>query len=51
MTEAEPPSGAPQKVSAESLSSTAVRVTWQPPERSLWNGDLIGYNIGFRRLK
>ncbi|KAL0268744.1 UNVERIFIED_CONTAM: hypothetical protein PYX00_010567 [Menopon gallinae] len=50
-TETEPPSGAPQKVSAEPLSSTAVRVTWQPPERKLWNGDLLGYNIGFRRLK
>jgi hypothetical protein len=49
MTSGEIPAGPPQQVSVEAVSSTQLRVTWQPPERELWNGDIMGYNIGFKK--
>ena len=51
VTEGEAPAGPPLQVKAEPMSPTQVRLTWQPPDRNLWNGDLIGYNIGFKKLK
>jgi hypothetical protein len=50
MTESEIPGGAPRQVSVEATSPQELHVTWQPPERQLWNGELLGYKIGFRRI-
>ncbi|XP_033606866.1 Down syndrome cell adhesion molecule-like protein Dscam2 isoform X4 [Cryptotermes secundus] len=50
MTESEIPGGAPRQVSVEATSSQELHVTWQPPERQLWNGELLGYKIGFKRI-
>nr|CAD7393258.1 unnamed protein product [Timema cristinae] len=50
ITESEVPSGPPLQVNVEPMSSTQLRITWHPPERELWNGDLLGYNIGYRKL-
>ncbi|XP_065347787.1 cell adhesion molecule Dscam2-like isoform X4 [Cloeon dipterum] len=49
MTSGEKPAGPPLQVSVEPVSSTQLRVTWQPPNKELWNGDILGYNIGFRK--
>ncbi|XP_059481325.1 cell adhesion molecule Dscam2-like isoform X4 [Neocloeon triangulifer] len=50
MTSGENPAGPPLQVSVEPVSSTQLRVTWQPPDRELWNGDILGYNIGFKKV-
>ncbi|KAJ1531014.1 hypothetical protein ONE63_005846 [Megalurothrips usitatus] len=50
VTDSEVPAGPPLQVSVEAASSTQLRITWQPPDRTLWNGDILGYVIGFRHL-
>ncbi|XP_069692741.1 cell adhesion molecule Dscam2-like [Periplaneta americana] len=50
MTESEIPGGPPTQVSVEATGPQELHVTWQPPERQLWNGELLGYKIGFRRI-
>lgn len=49
-TEAEVPSGPPVMVTVEPLGSEQLLVTWRPPERELWNGELHGYKIGFQKI-
>ncbi|EEB19411.1 Down syndrome cell adhesion molecule precursor, putative [Pediculus humanus corporis] len=50
-TKSEPPSGPPLQVSVEPMSPTALRLTWNPPKKNLWNGEILGYNIGIKKLK
>ncbi|XP_021922498.1 Down syndrome cell adhesion molecule-like protein Dscam2 isoform X3 [Zootermopsis nevadensis] len=50
MTESEIPGGPPRQVSVEAASPQELHVTWQPPEQQLWNGELLGYKIGFRKI-
>ncbi|KAK6619885.1 hypothetical protein RUM44_006285 [Polyplax serrata] len=50
-TEGEPPNGPPQQVSVEAVAPTILRLIWNPPEKSLWNGEILGYNIGIKRMK
>ncbi|XP_069681625.1 cell adhesion molecule Dscam1 isoform X3 [Periplaneta americana] len=47
-TQEEVPSGAPLDVRAEARSSTELFVSWEPPERELWNGNLLGYYVGYQ---
>lgn len=42
------PSGVPQEVEARATSSTEIQVTWKAPRRETWNGNLMGYYIGFQ---
>lgn len=46
-TDSEIPSGAPVQVSVESVGPQTLRISWHPPDRSLWNGELLGYTIGY----
>lgn len=39
------PTGEPQAVEGESVSSTEVRLRWKPPQQSQQNGDLLGYKV------
>ncbi|XP_076367083.1 cell adhesion molecule Dscam1-like isoform X2 [Tachypleus tridentatus] len=48
ITTDEVPGGPPQGVKAEAVDSQTVHVTWQPPERELWNGPLKGYYVGYK---
>jgi len=32
------------------MSSQQLKITWQPPDRSLWNGELLGYTISYTNL-
>lgn len=34
----------------EPLGPQQLRITWQPPDRSSWNGELLGYTIAYRNL-
>lgn len=49
-TDSEVPGGAPVMVAVEPLGARQLLVTWRPPDRPLWNGELVGYTIGFRRI-
>ncbi|XP_037873453.1 cell adhesion molecule Dscam2 isoform X2 [Bombyx mori] len=49
-TTEEVPSGPPQDVRVEAKSSTELIVTWEPPQRDLWNGNILGYYVGFQEL-
>ncbi|XP_020295533.1 protein sidekick isoform X2 [Pseudomyrmex gracilis] len=39
------PTGEPQHLHAESISSTEVRLRWKPLQANMQNGDLLGYKI------
>lgn len=39
------PTGEPQAVEGEAVSSTEVRLHWKPPQQSQQNGDLLGYKV------
>lgn len=42
------PNGAPVDIRAEAKSSTELVVTWEPPPRETWNGNLLGYHVGYQ---
>ncbi|XP_054926091.1 cell adhesion molecule Dscam1-like isoform X1 [Dermacentor andersoni] len=44
----EVPGGPPLEVKAIAVDSQSIRVTWKPPERELWHGELKGYYVGYR---
>ncbi|XP_017771587.1 PREDICTED: Down syndrome cell adhesion molecule-like protein Dscam2 [Nicrophorus vespilloides] len=44
----EVPSGTPLDVRAEAKSSSELMVTWEPPPRDSWNGNLLGYHVGYQ---
>ncbi|KAK9754443.1 Fibronectin type III domain [Popillia japonica] len=46
----EVPSGSPLDIRAEAKSSTEIVVTWEPPPRETWNGNLLGYHVGYQIL-
>ena len=39
------PTGAPVSVTAASVSSTSIRISWQAPVQELQNGDIVSYHI------
>ena len=45
------PKGTPTNVSVEVLTSSSIRITWQPPQRSLQDGVISGYTIIFTSLQ
>lgn len=44
----EAPSGAPLNVRGEAKSSTEIILTWDPPNKNDWNGNLLGYYVGYQ---
>lgn len=46
----EVPSGPPRAVKGEARSSTEIFLTWEPPDRSEWNGQLLGYYVGYQMV-
>lgn len=42
------PNGAPQEIRIEAQSSTELLISWEPPVREQWNGNILGYYVGFR---
>ncbi|XP_017765729.1 PREDICTED: Down syndrome cell adhesion molecule-like protein Dscam2 [Eufriesea mexicana] len=47
-TEGEKPSGPPRNLKVDPVSSTEFNVTWDPPDHDLWNGEILGYHIGYK---
>lgn len=48
ITAEEAPSGRPQNIKIDPISQTALRVSWKPPPRGEWNGDISGYYVGHK---
>ncbi|XP_046809330.1 Down syndrome cell adhesion molecule-like protein Dscam2 [Lucilia cuprina] len=48
ITAEEAPSGKPQNIKVEPVNQTTLRVTWKPPARSEWNGEILGYYVGYK---
>ncbi|XP_044016307.1 Down syndrome cell adhesion molecule-like protein Dscam2 isoform X2 [Aphidius gifuensis] len=47
-TEGEKPGGPPRNLKVEAISSTEFKITWDPPDQDLWNGEILGYHVGFK---
>lgn len=45
------PTGPPLGVTAVSISSTSIRISWQAPQLELQNGDISSYHIGVLELE
>ncbi|XP_055315262.1 cell adhesion molecule Dscam2 isoform X3 [Sitodiplosis mosellana] len=46
----EVPSGPPLNVRGEAKSSTEIILFWDPPNKSDWNGNILGYYIGYQLI-
>lgn len=44
----EVPSGPPINVHGEARSSSDIYLTWEAPDRDKWNGNLLGYYVGYQ---
>lgn len=42
------PSGPPRDLKVEAADKTSLKVTWKPPLKEHWNGDIQGYQVGYR---
>ncbi|XP_011880276.1 PREDICTED: Down syndrome cell adhesion molecule-like protein Dscam2 isoform X3 [Vollenhovia emeryi] len=47
-TEGEKPGGPPRNLKVDPISSTEFNVTWDPPDHDLWNGEILGYHVGYK---
>ncbi|CAL4132916.1 unnamed protein product, partial [Meganyctiphanes norvegica] len=43
------PTGSPKNIRAQPVSSTEIKITWEPPDEKLKNGELLGYKIFYRK--
>ncbi|KAF7489378.1 Down syndrome cell adhesion molecule-like protein 1 -like protein [Sarcoptes scabiei] len=50
-TEQSAPESPPLEVSASPTGPNSVKITWQSPKKSSWNGEISGYYIGYRAEK
>lgn len=48
ITAEEAPTGKPQGIFIEPIAQTSLRVHWKPPLRDDWNGDILGYYVGYK---
>ena len=45
------PSGQPLDLKVQAPSSTSLLLHWSDPQRSQWNGAILGYRAGWRRMR
>ncbi|XP_043281864.1 Down syndrome cell adhesion molecule-like protein Dscam2 isoform X2 [Venturia canescens] len=50
-TDGEKPGGPPRNVKVDSVSSTELKVIWDPPDHDLWNGEILGYHVGYKEYR
>ncbi|XP_042237767.1 Down syndrome cell adhesion molecule-like protein Dscam2 isoform X7 [Homarus americanus] len=48
ITAEEAPSGPPRDLKVEAVDQSSLRVTWKQPLKEEWNGDIQGYQVGYR---
>ncbi|XP_054710228.1 cell adhesion molecule Dscam2-like [Uloborus diversus] len=49
-TTEEEPEAAPINVHVKSKDAAGFLLSWKPPPEDKWNGELIGYSIGYKRV-
>ncbi|GFW45472.1 down syndrome cell adhesion molecule [Trichonephila clavipes] len=49
-TREEEPEAAPTNVHVKSKDSGGFLLSWKPPPVDTWNGDIIGFSIGYKRV-
>jgi netrin-G3 ligand len=49
-TEQAVPGAPPQDVKASTLSSTSLRIEWEPPPQDRQNGDITGYKVSYVKI-
>lgn len=49
ITAEEAPTGKPQSIRIEPVSQSTLRVYWSAPPRTEWNGEILGYYVGFKQ--
>ncbi|XP_023220992.1 Down syndrome cell adhesion molecule-like protein Dscam2 isoform X2 [Centruroides sculpturatus] len=49
-TDEEVPGGPPLRIKASPTGPNSIKVSWEPPNKSLWNGNITGYFIGYKIL-
>ncbi|XP_064109452.1 protein sidekick-like isoform X2 [Macrobrachium nipponense] len=42
------PTGQPKNIQAQPVSSTEIKILWEPPDEEEMNGELLGYKIFYR---
>ncbi|XP_049833935.1 Down syndrome cell adhesion molecule-like protein Dscam2 isoform X22 [Schistocerca gregaria] len=48
ITAEEVPSGPPMNVKVEAEGQHTLKILWKPPERDQWNGEILGYYVGYK---
>ncbi|XP_076655512.1 Down syndrome cell adhesion molecule 1 isoform X8 [Halictus rubicundus] len=48
ITAEEVPSGPPTNVRVDAVDQHTLKVTWKPPSREDWNGEILGYYVGYK---
>lgn len=46
----EAPSAPPSNVHAEARSSNEINISWRAPDKEYWNGNLLGYHVGYQQI-
>lgn len=48
-TDAEIPSGPPEAVILKATNAKELLLSWSPPAKEYWNGEILGYSIGVKK--
>ncbi|XP_069678028.1 cell adhesion molecule Dscam1 isoform X19 [Periplaneta americana] len=48
ITAEEAPSGPATAVKVEAEDQHTLKISWKPPERDEWNGEILGYYVGYK---
>ncbi|XP_059477700.1 cell adhesion molecule Dscam2 isoform X5 [Neocloeon triangulifer] len=48
ITAEEAPSGPPTDVKVEPVDQKTLKISWKPPDRDEWNGEILGYYVGYK---
>ncbi len=48
-TAEESPSGPPVDIRVAPVDQHTLRVSWKPPLTEHWNGDILGYYVGYKK--
>ena len=48
-TAEEAPSGPPVDIRVAAVDQHTLRVSWKPPLTEHWNGDILGYYVGYKK--
>ena len=50
-TQEEAPSGPPVDIRVSPVDQHTLAVNWKPPLTEHWNGDILGYYVGYKKTR